>query len=72
MLKISFSETPTEERWLLWAPRAGRGLSWERLGKEVEIVKRELSRTESTGRVFLYVLTTRRWPLQIWFCSQFC
>ena len=29
---------------------------WERLGKEVKTLKHPLSRTESTGRMFLYVL----------------
>jgi hypothetical protein len=37
----------------------------QRFGKEVEIIEYELSRTESTGRVFLYVLITRRSSVQI-------
>jgi len=36
------------------------GSSRERLGKEVEITRYEPRFTESTGRVFLYVLITRR------------
>src|ERR1700687_2060221 len=35
---------------------------WERFGKELKIC---VSRTESTGRVFLYVLITRRSSVQI-------
>src|SRR5713226_1480425 len=39
-------------------------VSWERFGKELKTLKRHLSRTESTGRVFLYVLITRRSSVQ--------
>src|SRR5215813_1662570 len=38
---------------------------WERFGKELESPGTKLSRTESTGRVFLYVLITRRSSVQI-------
>jgi len=38
---------------------------WERFGKEIKIAKPVLSRTESTGPVFLYVLITRRSSVQI-------
>ena len=39
--------------------------SRERLGKELRISKRQPSRTESTGRMFLPVLITRRSSVQI-------
>jgi len=39
--------------------------AWERFGKELRTPKTELSRTESTGRLFLYVLITRRSSVQI-------
>jgi hypothetical protein len=35
------------------------GIIWERFGKELRSPKTKLSRTESTGRMFLYVLITR-------------
>ena len=38
---------------------------WERFGKELLMAKAWLSRTESTGRVYLYVLITRRSSVQI-------
>jgi hypothetical protein len=33
---------------------------WERFGKELKILKCQLSRTESTGPMFDYVLIIRR------------
>ena len=39
--------------------------SWERFGKELQTPKTDLSRTESTGRVCLYVLIARGSSVQI-------
>jgi hypothetical protein len=52
----------------IWSPFMARTCPsrWERFGKELKTLKRHVSRTESTVRVFfLYVLITRRSSVQI-------